>query len=245
MVAFSTSFASPQSWSKTFYSSTSTGSLAVVVYQSCRWFECCLSTTVHTGVRAECDRRRKRNRTGPPLNLLGLFGGPYRTVGRTLPGLQAPGGGVQDGKGREPLNFTPMWGQLDIVWLSARTLPWGCIVRVVPGRPTKSRNHEKIPTRTTLPLFPCAGAVRQVGRRDGHAGPHTARTASRSAPPQWGSSRFRPLTCTYAPCGPSVRVDEPAKSRKNTHLKNIAVLSRDHEQARARVRRLPGLLPPR
>ena len=43
-----------------------------------------------------------------------------------------------------------------------------------------------------------------------------ARIASPSTPPQWGSSRFRPLTCTYdaPPCGPSVRVDELAKSRK-------------------------------
>ena len=35
--------------------------------------------------------------------------------------------------------------------------------------------------------------------------------ASRSTPPPWGSNRFRPLICTYAPWG--ARVDELAKSR--------------------------------
>ena len=49
---------------------------------------------------------------------------------------------------REPFNFTPMGGQSDFVWLSARTPPWGCTVRVVSQ--TKSR---KIPTRNMLPLF--------------------------------------------------------------------------------------------
>ena len=44
--------------------------------------------------------------------------------------------------------------------------------------------------------------------------PRDVSPVSRQTPPQWGSTRFRPLICTYAPCGPSVRVDEPAKSRK-------------------------------
>ena len=39
-------------------------------------------------------------------------------------------------------------------------------------------------------------------------------TANRSTPPRWGPTRFRPLIRAYAPCGPSVRVDELAKSRK-------------------------------
>jgi len=42
------------------------------------------------------------------------------------------------------------------------------------------------------------------------------RVASRSISPRWRSIRFRPLICTYdaPPCGPSVRADERAKSRK-------------------------------
>ena len=48
------------------------------------------------------------------------------------------------------------------------------------------------------------------------------RAASRPIPPQWGSLRFRPLTCTYAPWG--VRVDELAKSRKITHPKHFIAL---------------------
>ena len=42
-----------------------------------------------------------------------------------------------------------------------------------------------------------------------------ARATSRSIPPKWGPIRLRPRICTYdAPqCGPSVRVDELAKSR--------------------------------
>ena len=40
--------------------------------------------------------------------------------------------------------------------------------------------------------------------------------ASRSIDNEWRSIRFRLRTCTHAPCGPSVRVDEPAKA-KTTH----------------------------
>ena len=43
------------------------------------------------------------------------------------------------------------------------------------------------------------------------------------------SISFRPLTCTYAPCGPSARVDELAKSKKGTHPKIFT--SRFREQA--------------
>ena len=43
--------------------------------------------------------------------------------------------------------------------------------------------------------------------------PHV-RAVSRSIPPQWGSVRFRPLACTCAPSGCTVRADELTKSRK-------------------------------
>ena len=38
------------------------------------------------------------------------------------------------------------------------------------------------------------------------------RVVSGSVSAAWGSIRFRPLTCTYAPCGPAVRADELMKS---------------------------------
>ena len=38
----------------------------------------------------------------------------------------------------------------------------------------------------------------------------------RSSLPQWGSIRFRPPTCTYAPRGPSVRAGELTEARKNS-----------------------------
>ena len=48
-----------------------------------------------------------------------------------------------------------------------------------------------------------------------------ARPVSRSIPPQWGTSRLRPLICTYTPHGAYVvRVDDLVKSLlKNPHLK--------------------------
>ena len=47
------------------------------------------------------------------------------------------------------------------------------------------------------------------------AAPAQVRAQGRSISPRWGSTRFRPPTCTYdaPPRGPSVRVDGPAKSR--------------------------------
>ena len=39
------------------------------------------------------------------------------------------------------------------------------------------------------------------------------RVVSRSTPPRWGSVRFRPPICAYAPWGYIVRVDARAKSR--------------------------------
>ena len=46
--------------------------------------------------------------------------------------------------------------------------------------------------------------------------PAQVRVASRSIPPRWGSIRFRlaPRTYNAPPCGPSVRVVSPTKSRK-------------------------------
>ena len=54
------------------------------------------------------------------------------------------------------------------------------------------------------------------GRGDGRV-----RVTSRSISPQWGSSRFRPPACTYAPWGCIVRVDELAKSRKRPTRNNL------------------------
>ena len=51
------------------------------------------------------------------------------------------------------------------------------------------------------------------------------RVASRPIPPQWGSLRFRPPICTYAPRGPSVRVDELAQSRKMPARKALPLFS--------------------
>ena len=70
-------------------------------------------------------------------------------------------------------------------------------------------------------FVPGLSASRQVANELGHG--HGAyvhqgsvRVVSRSILPRWGPIRFRPLICTYdaPPCGPSVRVDEPTKSRK-------------------------------
>ena len=57
------------------------------------------------------------------------------------------------------------------------------------------------------------------------------RVASRSIPPHGGQFNFaRPsAACRYAPCGPSVRVDELAISRGNTHPKIATALSRGQD----------------
>ena len=90
---------------------------------------------------------------------------------------KAPPITADDGPGKHvPLTVSVPWtgtspravqfhhdgGQLDIVWLSARTAPWG--VRVVPDRLTKSR---KIPTRNILPLFLVSRQARVRGDQRG------------------------------------------------------------------------------
>ena len=61
-----------------------------------------------------------------------------------------------------------------------------------------------------FPAVSCAGDVWPAALRA-----RGVRAASRSTLPRWGSNRLCPPICTYdaPPCGPSVRVGEPAKSR--------------------------------
>ena len=71
-----------------------------------------------------------------------------------------------------------------------------------------------------LPLLPTLGAGSLV-----FTDWSKVRAVGRSIPPPWGSVRFRPPTCTYAPRGCIVRVVERAKSRKIPTRKLLPLLS--------------------
>ena len=58
------------------------------------------------------------------------------------------------------------------------------------------------------------------------------RAVGRSSSPQWGSIQVdsaRSSARTYAPCGPSVRVDGTGEIKAHTHPNNIVALFRGYE----------------